>query len=84
MEEAGALPENCCYVGDNLNRDIVGAKACDFGMTVTVQYNREKPLKLTEENMPDGKVYTFPQLLDIFPARGQVAVDRLIPPGDGQ
>ena len=84
MEEAGAQPENCCYVGDNLNRDIVGAKAVDFGMTVAVQYNKAKALKLTEENMPDGKIYTFPQLLDIFPERGRVAVDKLIAPTDGQ
>ena len=84
MEEVGAQPENCCYVGDNLNRDIVGAKAVDFGMTVAVQYNKNKPLKLTEENMPSGKIYTFPQLLDIFPACGQVAVDKLIAPDDGQ
>jgi hypothetical protein len=53
-------------------------------MTVAVQYNKQKPLKLTEENMPDGKVYEFPQLLDIFPARGQVAVEKLIAPTDGQ
>ena len=84
LEEVGAQPENCCYVGDNLNRDIVGAKAVAFGMTVAVQYNKEKPLKLTEENMPDGKVYTFPQLLDIFPQRGKVAVEKLILPNDGQ
>lgn len=84
MEEVGAQPENCCYVGDNLNRDIVGAKAVDFGMTVAVQYNTEKPLKLTEENMPDGKITAFPQLLDIFPACGQVDTGKLILPGAGQ
>ena len=84
MEDVGAQPENCCYVGDNLNRDIVGAKAVDFGMTVAVQYNKNKPLKLTEENMPSAKIYTFPQLLDIFPACGQVAVEKLIAPNDGQ
>ena len=84
MEEVGARAENCCYVGDNLNRDIVGAKACDFGMTVAVQYNKNKPLKLTEENMPDAKVHAFPQLLDIFPACGQVAVDNHILPTEGQ
>ena len=84
MEEAGAEAENCCFVGDNLNRDIIGAKAVDFGMTVTVQYDRRKPLKLTAENRPDAKVYRFPELLDIFPARGQVAVENLIPPEDGQ
>ena len=53
-------------------------------MTVAVQYDRSKPLKLTEENMPDGKIYTFPQLLDIFPEGGKVAVDKLIAPNDGQ
>lgn len=53
-------------------------------MTVTVQYDRSKPLKLTEENMPDAKVYTFPQLLDLFPARGQVDTGKLILPTDGQ
>ena len=78
MEEAGVEAENCCYVGDNLNRDIVGAKACAFGMTVAVQYDTQKPLKLTDENMPDCKIHTFPQLLDLFPACGQVAADRMI------
>ena len=34
--------------------------------------------------MPSAKIYAFPQLLDIFPARGQVAVEKLIPPTDGQ
>ena len=80
MDDLGAAPENCCYVGDNLNRDIVGAKACEFGMTVTVHYNPDKPLKLTEENRPDGKVFAFSQLLDIFPARGKVDTSRLILP----
>ena len=84
MEDVGARPEHCCYVGDNLNRDIVGAKAVEFGLTVAVQYNRGKALKLTEENMPDGKIYAFPQLLDLFPACGQVNTERLILPNDGQ
>ena len=53
-------------------------------MTVTVQYQKDKPLKLPAENRPDAKVYRFPDLLDIFPKRGQVAVEKLIPPEDGQ
>lgn len=84
LEEAGALPENSCYVGDNLNRDILGAKSVEFGMTVAVQYDPQKPLKLTEENMPDTKIHTFPQLLDYFPARGQVDTCKLLSPTDGQ
>lgn len=84
IDETGIPAEQSCFVGDNLNRDIVGAKACAFGMTVTVQYNREKPLKLTEENMPDAKVYEFPQLLDIFPECGRVCTEKMIPPAEGQ
>lgn len=42
---------------------------------------KDKPLKLTAENRPDAKVYRFPDLLDIFPKRGQVAVEKLIPAG---
>ena len=80
MEELGVEAENCCYVGDNLNRDIVGAKAAGCGMTVAVEYEDMPPLKVTEENRPDAKVIRFEQLLDIFPARGEVASDRLIAP----
>ena len=80
MEELGVEAENCCYVGDNLNRDIVGAKAAGCGLTVAVEYEDMPPLKVTEENRPDAKVIRFEQLLDIFPARGEVASDRLIAP----
>ena len=34
--------------------------------------------------MPDGKIYAFPQLLDIFPACGRVDTGKLILPADGQ
>lgn len=84
MEEVGAQPAQCCYVGDNLNRDIVGAKAVEFGLTVAVQYDRKKPLKLTQENMPDCKINAFTQLLELFPASGQVDTGKLILPTAGQ
>ena len=37
LEECGAEASETCYVGDNLNRDIVGAKAAGLGMTIGVQ-----------------------------------------------
>lgn len=80
MDEVGISAEHSCFVGDNLNRDIVGAKACGFGLTVTVHYDPSKPLKLTDENMPDAKVFAFTQLLDIFPEAGRVNAERLILP----
>ena len=54
-------------MGDNLNRDIVGAKAAGLGMTVAVQYPNKKPQTVTDENRPDRFITHFSQLLDIFP-----------------
>ena len=55
-------------MGDNLARDIVGAKAAGLGMTIGVRYPGKKPQEVTEENKPDRFISHFAQLLDIFPA----------------
>lgn len=68
LAECGADPGRTCYVGDNLARDIVGAKAAGLGMTIGVQYPGKKPQTVTEENRPDRFISHFAQLLDIFPA----------------
>jgi len=67
LAETGADPARTCYVGDNLNRDIVGAKAAGLGMTVGVQYPDKKPQEVTPENRPDYFIEHFAELLDIFP-----------------
>ena len=67
LDECGSRPENTCYVGDNLNRDIVGAKAAGLGMTVAVQYPGKKLLAVTDVNRPDRFITHFSQLLDLFP-----------------
>ena len=67
LEECGADPKRTCYVGDNLNRDIVGAKAAGLGMTVGVRYPNKKPQEVTDENRPDVFISHFSQLLDLFP-----------------
>ncbi|MGN0980342.1 MAG: HAD family hydrolase [Candidatus Avoscillospira sp.] len=71
LEETGSDPARTCYVGDNLNRDIVGAKAAGLGMTIGVQYPGKKPQTVTEENKPDRFITHFSQLLDIFPPLNQ-------------
>ncbi|HWQ58890.1 MAG TPA: HAD family hydrolase [Clostridia bacterium] len=68
LNEAGVRPEQGVFVGDNLERDIIGAKAVGFGATVAVDYPDAAPLKITDENRPDGIIQSFTQLLDIFPA----------------
>ena len=68
LAECGSDPGRTCYVGDNLDRDIVGAKAAGLGMTIGVQYSGKKPQTVTEANQPDRFISHFAQLLDIFPA----------------
>lgn len=67
LAETGSDPQRTCYVGDNLNRDIVGAKAAGLGMTVGVQYPGKKAQEVTDENRPDVFISHFSQLLDLFP-----------------
>lgn len=67
LAEARVAPEHSAFVGDNLNRDIIGAKASGFAATVAVDYPDAAELKLTEENMPDGIITRFDALLDVFP-----------------
>ncbi len=67
LKEAGVRPEESVFVGDNLERDIIGAKASNFGATIAVDYPGAKKLKLTLENMPDGIIKSFDQLLEVFP-----------------
>ena len=67
LEETGADPARTCFVGDNLDRDIVGAKAAGLGMTIGVRYPGKKHQPVTEENKPDMFITHFTQLLDIFP-----------------
>ena len=68
MQEAGARGEHCCFVGDNLDRDIVGAKAAGLCMTIGVRYPGKKPQIVTQENCPNRFISRFDQLLDLFPA----------------
>lgn len=67
LAEAKLCPEESAFVGDNLQRDIIGAKASNFGATIAVEYEAASPLVITEENKPDGVIRQFDQLLDIFP-----------------
>jgi putative hydrolase of the HAD superfamily len=67
IEETGADPARTCFVGDNLNRDIVGAKASGLGMTVGVQYPGKSWPEFTEENRPDRVIHHFSELLELFP-----------------
>jgi len=68
-DTAGVKPENCVYVGDNLNRDVVGTKEAGFGMVIIIQDEREAVEKVTVQVEPDIVIHKLVELLDIFPPR---------------
>jgi HAD superfamily hydrolase (TIGR01662 family) len=65
---AGVQPARCAYVGDNLRRDVTGARAAGFG-SVIIMISPEKLAEeiITDENRPDLIVHQFKDLLEIFP-----------------
>jgi HAD superfamily hydrolase (TIGR01549 family) len=65
---AGVDPAKCAYVGDNLKRDVTGARAAGFGMVI-IMISLEKLAEgtITDENRPDVIIHDFKELLDIFP-----------------
>ena len=66
---AGLEPAQCAYVGDNLKRDVIGARAAGFGRVV-IMISPEKLAEetITYENRPDLIVHRLNEILDIFPA----------------
>lgn len=66
-------PARCVYVGDNLTRDVTGARAAGFGKVIIMI----SPAKLAEEtvtdaNRPDLTIADFWELLSIFPEKHAV------------
>lgn len=81
-KNVGIPCEECAYVGDNFNRDVTGSKAAHFGLNII--YTNEKKLQkqmatVSDENRPDGVVFDFLELLDIFPALGEADIDKARP-----
>ena len=71
LSDAGVSPEESCFVGDNLKRDIIGAKQSAFAGTVGAEYPGGLEFKLTEENRPDCIIHRFEELLEVFPGGGR-------------
>jgi putative hydrolase of the HAD superfamily len=67
-KRAEAEPSRCVYVGDNLKRDVTGARKAGFGMVIIMisQDDLEKEV-ITEENKPDAIIHEFAELLNLFP-----------------
>lgn len=66
--EADLLPEQCAFVGDNIKRDMGGAKKARYGMTVNILTPENyASAKFTPETTPDVVIHDFRELLSIFP-----------------
>ena len=66
---AGVEASHCVYVGDNLKRDVTGARQAGFGMVIIIISPEELAEKtMIDENCPDVIIHELKQLLDIFPA----------------
>lgn len=79
-ELAGVKPENIAYVGDNLGRDVTGAKEAGYAMNVifiTPEKLSKKPF--TDANRPEAVIFRFRELLEIFPGYPEINMDAILP-----
>ena len=76
LDEAGVRPEDSVFVGDNLKRDILGAKQTGFAGTVAADYPGGLPMTFNEENKPDCFIHHFSELLELFPGEGKYLPER--------
>jgi HAD superfamily hydrolase (TIGR01662 family) len=68
--EIDISPEKCVYIGDNVNRDVTGAKAAGIGMNIiftTPAKLTKIKTSITDANRPEGIICDFRELLKIFP-----------------
>ncbi|MDL2234747.1 HAD family hydrolase [Christensenellaceae bacterium OttesenSCG-928-L17] len=73
LEEAGIEAKYCAYVGDNVERDMGGAKKVGFGLNILIDRKHAVDLNsFTDATRPDAVIYATRELLDIFPAYPQV------------
>jgi len=74
---AGVEPGRCVYVGDNLKRDVTGTREAGFGMVILMlSPEEEQQAVITGENRPDAIIHNFNELLQIFPQRPLVHLER--------
>lgn len=66
----GSMPENCAYVGDNPVRDVEGAVDAGYGSMILFEdagtADREGKAPTV---MPDYRIKSIPELLELFPVR---------------
>jgi putative hydrolase of the HAD superfamily len=70
----GKEPAQCAYVGDNPIRDVEGTRLAGFGAAIIFLLDEKKPAApLAEGQAADYFIRQCGDLLDIFPARPEIA-----------
>ena len=67
--QAGVKPEQSVYVGDNLNRDVIGTRDAGFGMVIILSNELEVNQEMDKKTKPDLIIQKLSDLLNIFPPR---------------
>ena len=63
-------PKNCAYVGDQIDRDIIGSKDAGFSTSILIEHTPDTKKYQGESNhIPDYQISSLLELLDIFPIR---------------
>ena len=85
----GILPQNCAYVGDNLARDLIGARQAGFGEVVIINrqgYQADEfdpdddfQEETITEMQPDHRIGRLSDLLDVFTVRSAARQTPSIP-----
>lgn len=66
-EQLNVDPQNCAYIGDAPNRDVVGPKEAGYGLTILLKDSPSFSLDaLPEQQKPDMVISSLTQLLDVF------------------
>lgn len=74
--EVGVPVERCAYIGDNVNRDVTGSRAANFGLNIIFCSPEKRADNVCDDtNRPDGFIEEFKLLLDIFPERPKATLD---------
>ena len=66
--QMGLTPEDCASVGDNIKRDIPGAKIAGIGCNIIFDSPEKRhPVVFTEETRPDAVIADFREILNLLP-----------------
>ncbi|MDO4491992.1 MAG: HAD family hydrolase [Lachnospiraceae bacterium] len=73
LREMRCKPEECCYVGDTISRDIIGATRAGFGKTIRIDsfLSNQKDKDVKDLIQPDHVVKDLMEIVDILQSNNE-------------